>query len=708
MELLAKNKRLLQTYLKDTIGFKGFVMSDWWAIKDNEVINFNSGEDMNMPGGAYEGSGSKGRDKSFWSDYHTKVGSDITQERLDDAVRRVLSTMYKFNQLDSNYPDINLDNPTITDATKKINREAAGQSNVLLKNENVLPISKDKYSKIAIIGNDAFQSDCNKINDCSCKEGDNQIFHGHLGLGYGSGTTDFQYIVAPYDAIKSRADKEGINIVKAGEKLEQETSSGEAETLTVTGESDYYWKGTSVLSSWYKGDVDFTFTTDDLSGDTLTFYVYGETTGSANLQLRIDGDQGGIREHGTDEWPINFWEGKSDKIVKFVLNETTIEHIKATSTKKIFLYGDSIVLRGVARTEDALKRAPFDNLSKVEVFTVGKENITEAEALADANSDINLFIVFIMADSGEEYISLEKSVGDRYDMDAWHNGNGLVNAIVAKKKSGQKILVVINASGPINVPWKDSVDAILFSGMGGAESGNGLVDVLFGDLNPSGHLTYVWGTIDQYPSNTKIDIYSNPGAYEYDEGVFVGQRWFDLKGTTPIWPFGFGLSYTTFTFSDLSLSMNKRGLYATFKVTNNGNYDGDVVPMLFLKFPDEINEYCDGKKYPSKLFKGFEKKFLKKGRTESITIFVDDHSLSYYNIYKEEFVRPQDGTFTVYIGTNARDIQLIETIDADFGKIRANEVMKKLNNEEKFNLLFGVDNLVNMWNSTKKVCVRMI
>ena len=311
-----------------------------------------------------------------------------------------------------------------------------------------------------------------------------------------------------------------------------------------------------------------------------------------------------------------------------------------------------------------------------------------------------------MADSGEEYISLEKSVGDRYDMDAWHNGNELVDAIAGKKKEGQKILVVINAPGPINVPWKDNVDAILFSGMGGAESGNGLVDVLFGDLNPSGHLTYVWGEKDDYPA--QIDIYSNPGAYNYNEGVFVGQRYFDANGYTPIWPFGFGLSYTTFTFSDLSLSMNKRGLYATFKVTNNGNYDGDVVPMLFLKFPDEINKYCEDGEYPSKLFKGFEKKFLKKGRTESITIFVDDHSLSYYNIYKEEFVRPQDGTFTVYIGTNALDNQLIETIDADFGKIRANEVMKKLNNEEKFNLLFGVYNLVNMRNETKKVCVGMI
>ena len=120
---LSHNKRLLQDILKDKLGFKGFVMSDWWAIKDGEVINFNSGEDMNMPGGVDEGERYYGRDKGHWSDYHTKIGTEISQDRLDDAVRRVLSTMYKFNQLDSNYPDINLDKDTITDATKKLNRK---------------------------------------------------------------------------------------------------------------------------------------------------------------------------------------------------------------------------------------------------------------------------------------------------------------------------------------------------------------------------------------------------------------------------------------------------------------------------------------------------------------------------------------------------------------------------------------------------------
>jgi beta-glucosidase-like glycosyl hydrolase len=657
--LLAKNKRLLQDILKDKIGFKGFVMSDWWAIKDNEVINFNSGEDMNMPGGIDEGGDYKGRDKSHWSDYHTKVGSGITQDRLDDAVRRVLSTMYRFNQLDSNYPDINLDNPTITDATIKINREAAGQSNVLLKNENgVLPITKDKYSKIAIIGNDAFKSDCNKINDCSCKEGSNLIFKGHLGLGYGSGTTDFQYIIAPYDAIKERADGLGISIVKAGESLEQITESSAPSDLSALNPSDFLFLDTAILSGWNSGDVniDLTSVVTD-STTTLTLYVFGELNGTPDLQVRTNETNKGIKNNTSDEYSMNFWAGQTTNIIEITLNSTSVDLIKATTSKIITLYGNGVTLRAVTTNKALLEAEPFKSISNSISFTVGKENITEAEALATNNPDIKLFIVFIMADSGEEYISLEKSVGDRYDMDAWHNGNGLVNAIVAKKKSGQKILVVINAPGPINVPWKDSVDAIVFSGMGGAESGNGLADVLFGDLNPSGHLPYVWGTIDQYPA--VFNILGNYTYYDYSEGVFIGQRYFDKHGKTPKWPFGFGLSYTEFEFSGLTAiydSTNKQ-LVATFSVKNKGTIDGDAVPMLFLHFPDTIKSDCDGGDYPNKLFKGFEKVLVKAGQTNTVKITVDEHALSYYSVSLKSFVRPS-GTFKVYIGKDASDSAL--------------------------------------------------
>ena len=579
--LLSRNRRMLQEILKDEFGFQGFVMSDWWAIKDGEVDNFLNGEDMNMPGGKAEPAEDFiGRDMSYWSKYHEKVGTESPQGRLDDAAIRVLSTMYRFGHLDGNYPKIFLDKATITKKSKKINRQAAGQSNVLLKNNgDVLPITKSKYSKIAVIGNDAFPTDCNSISDCSCLSDENKIYHGHLGLGYGSGTTTFTYLVDPLTAITERVDKEGISIISAGENLQ------------ITTESE-----------------------------------------------------------------------KSDAQNGFSKN-----------------------------------------------FTIGVENITEAEDLIAANTDVNLILVFLMADSGEQYLTVEKSVGDRFNLDAWHKGNELVNAVVAKKNAvafSAKVVVVINAPGPINLPWRNNVDGILFSGMGGMESGNGLVDVLFGDLNPSGHLPFVWGEEADYPA--PIDILSNTTVYDYTEGVFVGQRWFDkYTDKKLIFPFGHGLSYTTFEFSDLTATMDVNGLKTKFTVKNTGSVDGDAVPMLFLKFPDGI---FTENGYPEKLFKGFDKLFLKAGESKEVTIIVDDHALSYYHIGLKRFVRPDKGNYEVYIGSDAKNYKILnQTVSAsvwDDAISKANEVLSKFTNEEKFSLLYGTDNFVSA--TSAKGCVGFI
>ena len=219
-----RNKRILQNILKDKYGYKGFVMSDWWAIKDDSPDNFNSGCDMNMPGGKYEGADWYGRDQSFWTNFGSLLGKEITYERLDDAVERILAPMYKLDQFSSDvkYPEIDLMKNTITDETKRINREAATQSTVLLKNDdNILPIKNMAGKTIAIIGNDALDSPCIRDSDCSCKSKDNEIYRGHIALGYGSGTTYFKYLINPLDAITERAEKEGIKIISSGEITEE-------------------------------------------------------------------------------------------------------------------------------------------------------------------------------------------------------------------------------------------------------------------------------------------------------------------------------------------------------------------------------------------------------------------------------------------------------------------------------------------------------
>ena len=520
-----RNKRILQNILKDKYGYKGFVMSDWWAIKDDSPDNFNSGCDMNMPGGKYEGADWYGRDQSFWTNFGSLLGKEITYERLDDAVERILAPMYKLDQFSSDvkYPEIDLMKNTITDETKRINREAATQSTVLLKNDdNILPIKNMAGKTIAIIGNDALDSPCIRDTDCSCKSKDNEIYRGHIALGYGSGTTYFKYLINPLDAITERAEKEGIKIISSGEITEE--------------------------------------------------------------VVEVDGKN----------------------------------------------------------------------------ITVGKEDIQKAK---DAAKLADLCIVFINADSGEQYISLEKSIGDRHDLDAWHSGNDLVNAVL---ESNKPVIVVISSPGPINLPWLDKVKGVVFSGLGGAESGNAITSILFGDYNPSGHLPYIWALKENYPS--QIEIYTNPHppTIEYAEGVFVGQRYFDKYNKPYTFPFGYGLSYTTFELvqNSLSASMTKDGLKINFSVKNTGTIKGETVPMVFLKFPDTIKTE-EG--YPDKLFKGFDKKWVNPNEEVKFEILVDPHALSYYNIDQANYVRPTEGKYTVYVGFDAKDYNKLQTeVNASF------------------------------------------
>ena len=520
-----RNKRILQNILKDKYGYKGFVMSDWWAIKDDSPDNFNSGCDMNMPGGKYEGADWYGRDQSFWTNFGSLLGKEITYERLDDAVERILAPMYKLDQFSSDvkYPEIDLMKNTITDETKRINREAATQSTVLLKNDdNILPIKNMAGKTIAIIGNDALDSPCIRDSDCSCKSKDNEIYRGHIALGYGSGTTYFKYLINPLDAITERAEKEGIKIISSGEITEE--------------------------------------------------------------VVEVDGKN----------------------------------------------------------------------------ITVGKEDIQKAR---DAAKLADLCIVFINADSGEQYISLEKSIGDRHDLDAWHSGNDLVNAVL---ESNKPVIVVISSPGPINLPWLDKVKGAVFSGLGGAESGNAITSILFGDYNPSGHLPYIWALKENYPS--QIEIYTNPHppTIEYAEGVFVGQRYFDKYNKPYTFPFGYGLSYTTFELvqNSLSASMTKDGLKINFSVKNTGTIKGETVPMVFLKFPDTIKTE-EG--YPDKLFKGFDKKWVNPNEEVKFEILVDPHALSYYSIDQANYVRPTEGKYTVYVGFDAKDYNRLQTeVNASF------------------------------------------
>ena len=228
----SENKELLTNILRNILGFKGFVVSDWWAIYNNHSDNFNSGLDMNMPGGSGRGN-YYGRNNSYWSLLEKYVDEKIIpEERIKESATRIIATMYQLKQME-NFPDLHLFKDTKTKERINLQRKAATESQILLKNEdNILPLKNIKT--IAIIGNDALNRDCGKDDDMGCKNETNEVVNGNIPLGYGSGTTTFNYLISPLEGITELAEKKNIKVVSSGKLIyTDEIREKDNENITV-------------------------------------------------------------------------------------------------------------------------------------------------------------------------------------------------------------------------------------------------------------------------------------------------------------------------------------------------------------------------------------------------------------------------------------------------------------------------------------------
>ena len=225
-----------------------------------------------------------------------------------------------------------------------------------------------------------------------------------------------------------------------------------------------------------------------------------------------------------------------------------------------------------------------------------------------------------------------------------------------------KNLVVVNISGSaVAMPWADKVGAIVQGWYGGTETGNALADVLTGKVNPSGRLPFsVPFCYEDGPIKTERQY---PGIKEpgdqfwqthYDEGVYVGYRWYDTKEIPVQFPFGHGLSYTTFEYSNAKAAKPSMTASGTIKVSvdvaNTGNYDGAEVVQLYIADPEASIDR------PAKELKGFEKVFLKAGQKKTVTFEIDAEDLSYFDADKHEWVA-EPGEFQALFARSAGDVQ---------------------------------------------------
>lgn len=294
------------------------------------------------------------------------------------------------------------------------------------------------------------------------------------------------------------------------------------------------------------------------------------------------------------------------------------------------------------------KESKFGDVTQERAQTIDEldPELVEEALMAAKNSDMTI----IFAGSNRDY---ETEASDREDLELPFGQEALIEKVLAVNPNA---IVVMIAGAPFDInSIKEKASALVWSWFNGSEGGNALADVLLGNVNPSGKLP--WTMPKNLMDSPAHATNSFPGdqTVSYVEGLLVGYRWFDTKNIEPLYPFGYGLSYTTFDIKnaridkETSYSENDT-IYVTIDVINTGNTDGKEVIQLYASKKESQVERA------AQELKGFEKVLVKKGQTTTVTIAVPVKELAYYNVGLKKWV-VESGTYNFSIGNSSRDIK---------------------------------------------------
>ena len=269
--------------------------------------------------------------------------------------------------------------------------------------------------------------------------------------------------------------------------------------------------------------------------------------------------------------------------------------------------------------------------------------IEEAKLAAKDKDTVLLFVGLTDVSESEAF--------DRAHLAIPESHNELVKAILEVNKN---VVVVLACGSPMEMPWINDVRAVLNMYLCGEAGGKACYKLLFGKANPSGKLAETFPlSIKDNPASLYFGM--GPRTVEYREGLYVGYRYYDKTGKDVLFPFGYGLSYTEFTYGDLRVSADNigadDGLTVTFSVTNTGKFDGAEVCQVYVR-DVESSVYRE-----DKALKGFEKVFLKVGETKEVTVRLDKRSFAFYDVERKDWV-VETGEFEILVGASSRDVRL--------------------------------------------------
>jgi len=304
------------------------------------------------------------------------------------------------------------------------------------------------------------------------------------------------------------------------------------------------------------------------------------------------------------------------------------------------------------KTTSALQAAENLKVTYAQGYSVKDDVATDemvAEAVAAAK---NAKVAVIFAGLPDSY---ESEGYDRTHMRMPACQNKLIEAVAA---ANPNTVVVLHNGSPVEMPWLGKVKGVLEAYLGGQAVGLATVEVLFGDVNPSGHLAETFPI--KLSDNPSYLFYSGEkNEVDYREGVFVGYRYYDRKEMEVLFPFGHGLSYTKFEYSDLWLSASEIDdtdtVTATVTVKNVGDRTGKTVVQLYVRDVESTPIR------PVRELKGFEKVELRPGETKQVNITLDKRAFAYWNQEIHDW-HVETGEFVIEVGQSSRDILLTETV----------------------------------------------
>ncbi len=307
------------------------------------------------------------------------------------------------------------------------------------------------------------------------------------------------------------------------------------------------------------------------------------------------------------------------------------------------------------KTTSALEAAKGLKITYAQGYSAEKDEATDemiAEAVKAAKA---AKVAVVFAGLPDSY---ESEGYDRSDMAMPACQNRLIEAVAA---ANPNTVVVLHNGSPVEMPWIGQVRAVLEAYLGGQAVGDAVVKVLFGDVNPSGHLA------ESFPiklqDNPSYLYYGGEGnRTEYREGVFVGYRYYDKKDMDVLFPFGHGLSYTTFEYSNLRLSAKEikdtDTVTVTVTVTNTGKRFGKAVAQLYVGDKESTPIR------PVRELKGFEKVALNPGESKDVTFTLCKRAFAYWNEAIHDW-HVETGDFTIEVGASSRDLPLKETVKVE-------------------------------------------